>query len=453
MINRKSKYKVFSTMRILSVVSVEIEKKSGYGYLEKIVVRRADQKLYKFKEGDFLDLHLNDIEDMLLLIAQNKLFNLDDDVIVDFVTALKMLTRGIISKNRVEDVQLGVESYQRKLNLTKPQRTCQLISVKEPYTPNFDPLGFIYEDKSKKKRLMRVDEIHKFCDGNLQSVRNILPKRLLNFKFGYNKGMPSREWTIKDKRCTGIMLNKIVHLLFKRRVLRSLEVLNQRDLPRDIPLDSIEVLRTSNAYAGNPVKEILLNLNLPDHRSVLTEPEVHVKMEMEITRSSIVKPDIAFVVGKLSSFTSNSNTQHSQAVQRKQTCITSSIAKSEFVALVAAGKETEWLKNLILEISLWPKPIAHISISCDSATTLAKAYSQMYNEKSRHLGVRHRMIHELIMNGVVSIEFVRLQQDLDDHLTKALVRDLVLKSAKGTRLNVTPPNWIAAEYGFEGGTS
>ncbi|GJY46754.1 hypothetical protein Tco_0435817, partial [Tanacetum coccineum] len=42
----------------------------------------------------------------------------------------------------------------------------------------------------------------------------------------------------------------------------------------------------SNAYAENPVKEILLNLNLPDHRSVLTESEVHVKIEMEIPRSS-----------------------------------------------------------------------------------------------------------------------------------------------------------------------
>ncbi|GJZ89324.1 hypothetical protein Tco_0661106 [Tanacetum coccineum] len=119
MINRKSKHEVFSTMRILSVVSVKVEKKSGYGYLEEIVIRRADQKLYKFKEGDFPDLHLNYIEDMLILIAQNKLFNLDDDVIVDFVTALKMFTRGFIVKNRVEDVQLGVESYQRKLNLTK----------------------------------------------------------------------------------------------------------------------------------------------------------------------------------------------------------------------------------------------------------------------------------------------------------------------------------------------
>ncbi|GJR79442.1 hypothetical protein Tco_0150227 [Tanacetum coccineum] len=211
-------------MRILSVVSVKIEKKSGYGFLEEIVVRRADQKLYKFKEGDFPDLHLNDIEDMLLLIAQNKLFNLDGDVIVDFVSALKMFTRGIIDKNRVEDVQLCVESYQRKLNLTKPQRSCQHLSVKESYTLNYDPPGIIYEDKIKKKRLMCVDEIYKFCEGTLQSVRIILRERVLNFKFGYNKEMPLREWTTKDKKHSGIMLNKMDDLLFKRQVLRSLEV-------------------------------------------------------------------------------------------------------------------------------------------------------------------------------------------------------------------------------------
>nr|GEZ84374.1 RNA-directed DNA polymerase, eukaryota, reverse transcriptase zinc-binding domain protein [Tanacetum cinerariifolium] len=67
----------------------------------------------------------------------------------------------------VEDVQLGVESYQRKLNSTKPQHTCQHILVKEPYTPNYDPPGIIYEGKSKNKRLMRLDEIHKFYDGTL----------------------------------------------------------------------------------------------------------------------------------------------------------------------------------------------------------------------------------------------------------------------------------------------
>ncbi|GJX24187.1 hypothetical protein Tco_0228632 [Tanacetum coccineum] len=42
MINRKSRHEVFSTIRILSVVSVQDEKKSGYGYLEEIAVWRAD---------------------------------------------------------------------------------------------------------------------------------------------------------------------------------------------------------------------------------------------------------------------------------------------------------------------------------------------------------------------------------------------------------------------------
>nr|GEX31585.1 zinc finger, CCHC-type [Tanacetum cinerariifolium] len=65
-----------------------------------------------------------------------------------------------------------------------------------------------------------------------------------------------------------------------------------------------------------------------------------------------------------------------------------------------AGKEAEWLKNLLFKIPLWVKPITPISISCDSAATLAKAYSHMYNGKSRHLGVRHSMIHELITNEV-----------------------------------------------------
>nr|GEW63272.1 zinc finger, CCHC-type [Tanacetum cinerariifolium] len=72
----------------------------------------------------------------------------------------------------------------------------------------------------------------------------------------------------------------------------------------------------------------------------------------------------------------------------EQTCNTGSTMEYEFVALVAAGKEVEWLRNLIHEIPIWPKPIALISIHCDSAATLAKAYSQIYNGKSRHLGVK-----------------------------------------------------------------
>ncbi|GJV22529.1 hypothetical protein Tco_1371549 [Tanacetum coccineum] len=115
-----SHHDVYSIMKILSIVSVTVDRQFGYGYLKEIMVRRAYQKLYKFMEGDFSNLHLNDIEDMLLLNVQNKLFNLEGDIIVDLEAALRMYTRRIIVQKRVKDVQLDAESYEKKLNITKP---------------------------------------------------------------------------------------------------------------------------------------------------------------------------------------------------------------------------------------------------------------------------------------------------------------------------------------------
>ncbi|GJU65074.1 hypothetical protein Tco_1246909 [Tanacetum coccineum] len=94
-INKFSKHNVYSTKKILSVVSVKVKKLHGYGHLEEIV-----------------------------------LFQLDNSDIVDFTVALRMFTKSLIIKRRVKDVQLGVESYQKKLNLTKPQKTFPRIEVK-----------------------------------------------------------------------------------------------------------------------------------------------------------------------------------------------------------------------------------------------------------------------------------------------------------------------------------
>ncbi|GJY65234.1 hypothetical protein Tco_0467472 [Tanacetum coccineum] len=68
-----SKHDVYSTKRIIAVTRVDVMKWYDYGYLEEIKVRKEDQKLYKFKEGDFPRLNLRDIEDMLLLLVQNKI--------------------------------------------------------------------------------------------------------------------------------------------------------------------------------------------------------------------------------------------------------------------------------------------------------------------------------------------------------------------------------------------
>ncbi|GJV17752.1 zinc finger, CCHC-type containing protein [Tanacetum coccineum] len=93
------------------------------------------------------------------------------------------------------------------------------------------------------------------------------------------------------------------------------------------------------------------------------------------------RPDIAFAVGKLSRYTSNSGTQQST---------------SGWVFLLGGGAmfwaskkqlaspSQQWNLNLWLYVA-----------------TLEKAYSQMYNGKSRHLSIGHSMIRKLIMNGVL----------------------------------------------------
>nr|GEV98521.1 hypothetical protein [Tanacetum cinerariifolium] len=53
-----------------------IVKWHDYKHLDWITMRRDDDKLYKFKEGDFKRLLIQDIEDMLLLLVQGKLANL-----------------------------------------------------------------------------------------------------------------------------------------------------------------------------------------------------------------------------------------------------------------------------------------------------------------------------------------------------------------------------------------
>ena len=54
----------------------------------------------------------------------------------------------------------------------------------------------------------------------------------------------------------------------------------------------------------------------------------------------------------------------------------------------------------------------------------------MYNGKSRHIGLRHSYVKDLITNGVITIDFVRLNQNLANPVTKGLIRDLVNKISK-----------------------
>nr|GFC39617.1 hypothetical protein [Tanacetum cinerariifolium] len=163
---------------------------------EPITVHKDDDKLYKFKEGEFKRLRIQDIEDMLLLLVQGKLTNLTVKERFAFNVSLRMFTRSIVIQRHVEDLQLGVESYQKKLNLTRPNTYRSDLKRKEAYIAYSNPRGFIYQNKDKHNRLMRIDELHKFSDGTLTDVYIALDDRLKGIRMNY---LPQTIWRENDK--------------------------------------------------------------------------------------------------------------------------------------------------------------------------------------------------------------------------------------------------------------
>ncbi|GJS33125.1 hypothetical protein Tco_0531507 [Tanacetum coccineum] len=147
-----------------------VMRKHGYGYMEEIVVRRADNVLYRFKE--------------------------------------------------VEDLQLRVESYQKQINVTKPHTTRPYLRKRHPYTPYKDPQGFIYVDDFKRNRLMRSDELYKFSDGTLTRLLSSLKDITKNIDMEY---LPKRRWSTLEKKRAHFIIKDINKLLKERRMMRSLE--------------------------------------------------------------------------------------------------------------------------------------------------------------------------------------------------------------------------------------
>ncbi|GJX42586.1 hypothetical protein Tco_0257576 [Tanacetum coccineum] len=161
-LNKLSKNNVYSTKKIIGIKSVSVKKLHRYGHLEEIVVKNANRSLYKFKEGDFVDLHMNDIEDMMLLIVQPKLFHLTDSDIVNFIVALCM---------------------------------------------------------------------------TLKKVRDELHHKVLDFDLGYNKEMERRKWTAIDKKRSALMVELIDKQMHKRRIIQNLErLVGARELEMDYKL-------------------------------------------------------------------------------------------------------------------------------------------------------------------------------------------------------------------------
>ncbi|GKC81190.1 hypothetical protein Tco_1136907, partial [Tanacetum coccineum] len=97
-------------------------------------------------------------------------------------TAVNLWTRNLVIRQRVEDFQLGIESYQTQLNLTKPRWDATGFEFKHDYTVIDSPRAVTFRDRYGVQMIMRFNEIHKFSDGTLQQIDEALDYRVKEFR-------------------------------------------------------------------------------------------------------------------------------------------------------------------------------------------------------------------------------------------------------------------------------
>ncbi|GJS30612.1 hypothetical protein Tco_0491232 [Tanacetum coccineum] len=160
-----------------------IRKQKEPGKPKEIVARRANECIVSITEPDYKNLNKNDIEDIYLLIMNGKV---PDYAETGLLWSLSVFIRSSVIWERVHDFQLGIESYQQKVNLTAPTISFPGIEKHKMFPIIYEPMhGIIHKNSKKEKRVMRHSEIHKFCDATLNRVLEGLRSYINDVKYGY----------------------------------------------------------------------------------------------------------------------------------------------------------------------------------------------------------------------------------------------------------------------------
>ncbi|GJR77517.1 hypothetical protein Tco_0089882 [Tanacetum coccineum] len=123
---------------------------------------------------------LNNNTDMYYLCLNKKVNYHENKLLNSLMTFIK----SCVIWERVHDFQLGIESYQIKINLTAPTLIFSGIEARDPYSIVDKPTtGLIYLNNKEEKRVMYLVEIVKFCDATLERVLNEVKLKIFETEF------------------------------------------------------------------------------------------------------------------------------------------------------------------------------------------------------------------------------------------------------------------------------
>ncbi|HEY5813547.1 MAG TPA: reverse transcriptase domain-containing protein [Terrimicrobiaceae bacterium] len=107
---------------------------------------------------------------------------------------------------------------------------------------------------------------------------------------------------------------------------------------------------------------------------------------------------------------------------RKQQAISTSTTEAEYVGLCNAAKEAVWIRNFLRDIgrSTYAGETHATRIFGDNQSALRLVANPEFHSKSKHIDVQHHYVRELLEDGTIGVEYVRTSEMAADCLTKPL---------------------------------
>jgi len=65
---------------------------------------------------------------------------------------------------------------------------------------------------------------------------------------------------------------------------------------------------------------------------------------------------------------------------------------------------------------------------------MSRTFNKIYNGISRHISLKHAYVRQLILEGIITIVYMRSGNNLMDPFTKALLREMVKSTSSGMGL-------------------
>nr|GEV98559.1 copia protein [Tanacetum cinerariifolium] len=421
---------------------------------------RADYKEYKISEADFKHLHPNDFEDLYLLHLQDKLNHLSKSDKVHLHTAINLWIRNIVIRKRVEDLQLGIESYQTKLNLEQLNWDSSDFLFKEDYTIVNNPRAVIYGDRNDQKKMMRISEVHKFSDRTNKDDKNgkgerkcfkcgdpnhLIEECLKLSRYQNQKALVGGFWSdsdedehekTKEKKC--FMAKASNEVLFETEYFSDDQSsLDENDLDGEysrLCKIGLKVMAKNKTLKQAKIKLENEALDLNDKLSRLEKcKEVNEEGTILLRLWYPKGSDIKTIVYADSDHTGDYIDRKSTSgvctfmgccltywFSKKQTTLVISTTKAKYVSAIKAFQQALWMKQVLIDYGV---RLDDIPIMCDNKGVIDLSKNPDQHSRTKHAEIRHHFFRDNVQKGNISEEKVSSKDNIDDILTKPFKRE------------------------------